>query len=190
MDSLYTEKPDGLCGNDDCGQMSAWYVMSAMGFYQVCPGQPQYALGSPLFDKTVIHFENGNEFTIRAENNSGANKYIQSAGLNGRPYPASYLAHEEMMKGGKLELQMADTPNREWAPADENIPHSLRAVSMPFPGSARRERCSPIPCAWTSVLWIRQAGSIIVSTQEARPRRIALRRLLFSRRQRQSPRGP
>jgi hypothetical protein len=135
MDSLYTGKPDGLCGNDDCGQMSAWYVMSAMGFYQVCPGVPQYALGSPLFGKTVLHFENGEKFTIRAEDNSAANKYIQSAELNGKTYQASYLAHAGMMKGGTLELRMASTPNRAWASTDENIPHSPGSVSytsVPF----------------------------------------------------------
>jgi hypothetical protein len=104
--------------------MSAWYVMSAMGFYQVCPGVPQYALGSPLFDRTVIHFENGNEFVLRTENNSGANRYINSAELNGASYPKSYLAHDELVKGGKLTLKMAGTPNREWASAEENIPHS------------------------------------------------------------------
>ena len=141
MDSLYTEKPDGLCGNDDCGQMSAWYVMSAMGFYQVCPGIPQYALGSPLFEKTVIHFENGNEFTIRAEDNSSANKYIQSAELNGDLYLKSYLAHDDMVNGGELELLMAGTPNREWASAGESIPHSPRAtdyVAVPYFSSGGR----------------------------------------------------
>ncbi len=83
MDELYTEKPDGLCGNEDCGQMSAWYVLSAMGFYPVTPGDPIYAIGSPLFEEITINLENGNNFTIKANNNSPENIYIQSATLNG-----------------------------------------------------------------------------------------------------------
>ena len=89
MKTLYNNKVGGICGNDDCGQMSAWYVLSALGFYPVSPASGVYVLGSPLVDKATIHldpkYQQGGEFTIIAENNSPANVYIQSATLNGKP---------------------------------------------------------------------------------------------------------
>ncbi|MGE5497098.1 MAG: GH92 family glycosyl hydrolase, partial [Syntrophothermus sp.] len=101
VSTLYTDKPDGLCGNEDCGQMSAWYVLSAMGFYSVCPGDARYVIGTPAFDRTVI--KTGKEsFTIKAENLSEKNIYIQSAALNGKGYPYSYIDHSVLLKGGEL----------------------------------------------------------------------------------------
>lgn len=124
MDSLYTDRPDGLCGNEDCGQMSSWYVMSAMGFYSVCPGQIYYQIGSPLFKETKIHMENGKVFTIKAKNASKINKYIQSAKLNGKPYGKSYFSHDDIMAGAVLEFEMGPEPNKSWASDEDGIPKS------------------------------------------------------------------
>ena len=93
MNELYSDQPDGLSGNEDCGQMSSWLVMSAMGFYPVTPGSHEYIIGSPWFDEIKINLENGNEFTIKADNNSDENVYIVSAELNGSTYSNSYLRH-------------------------------------------------------------------------------------------------
>lgn len=133
MDSLYTSKPDGLCGNDDCGQMSAWYVMSALGFYQVCPGKPEYALGSPLFTSATIHLENGKQFTIRADENSKQNMFIQSASLNGSGLGRSYIAHDEILRGGELRLAMGSTPQMAWASTEENSPRSAPVIPIVMP---------------------------------------------------------
>lgn len=124
MNEMYQDKPDGLSGNEDCGQMSAWYVFSALGFYPVCPGSNQYAIGSPLFDKAIIHLENGNTFTIETTNNNKQNVYINKAQLNGADYTKSYFTFEDIMKGGKLQLQMRDTPNKEWGSDEQDIPVS------------------------------------------------------------------
>jgi predicted alpha-1,2-mannosidase len=114
MTKWYTDKVDGLCGNDDCGQMSAWYVFSAMGFYPVTPGQNTYAMGSPIFDKVTIELGRGKTFVVRAENVSDQNMYIQSAILDGKPYDMAYLAHSEIMKGGELDLVMSNEPDKNW----------------------------------------------------------------------------
>jgi predicted alpha-1,2-mannosidase len=124
INELYHEKPDGLCGNEDCGQMSAWYVLSAMGFYPVTPGDPSYAIGSPLFDEISVDLENGQTFTIRAKNNSAGNIYVQSAILNGNPYNKSFLMHDAIMKGGILELEMGPEINKQWGTGAENEPIS------------------------------------------------------------------
>jgi predicted alpha-1,2-mannosidase len=114
MDTLYLPTNGGLCGNDDCGQMSAWYVLSAMGFYQVCPGVPIYAIGSPIFDKIVIHQDNGKDFTIEAKNNSAENKYIQSATLNDAPLQRAFFSHSDIVSGARLVLEMGALPNTQW----------------------------------------------------------------------------
>lgn len=119
MNDLYSDRPDGLAGNEDCGQMSAWLVMSAMGLYQVTPGIPAYALGSPLFKEIELVLENGSVFTINAEKNSRDNVYIQSALLNGTPYGKNYISHADIMAGGTLTLHMGSRPNREWGSAPE-----------------------------------------------------------------------
>ena len=110
--TLYSDAPDGLSGNEDCGQMSAWYVMNAMGFYQVCPGWPVYSIGRPLFDEVTLRLEGGKTFVIRAKNNSEKNKYIRSATLNGRPLEGPFFTHEELMTGGVLEFVMSDRPEK------------------------------------------------------------------------------
>lgn len=120
----YSDKPDGLCGNEDCGQMSAWYIFSAMGFYPVCPGTPQYIIGSPIFPKVTINLENGKHFTIIAENVSEQNFYIDSVLLNGKTLNRSWITHEEIMAGGELHLFMSDKPNRKWASAGMSVPRT------------------------------------------------------------------
>jgi predicted alpha-1,2-mannosidase len=124
MTTMYRDQPNGLEGNDDCGQMSAWYVFSAIGFYPVCPGSDEYAIGSPVVDKAVMHFENGKSFTVKVLNNSKSNIYIASAKLNGSNYPKSYLKYDDIIKGGELEFTMTDKPNKDWGTAEGNIPVS------------------------------------------------------------------
>jgi predicted alpha-1,2-mannosidase len=122
MQEMYQNQPDGLSGNEDCGQMSAWYVFSAMGFYPVCPGSDHYAIGSPLFDKISIQLENGKAFSIHAEGNSESNIYIQSARLNGQPYTKSYIRYEDIAAGGLLEIVMGATPNQAWGSSEADVP--------------------------------------------------------------------
>ncbi len=113
MKRMYKNKVDGLCGNDDCGQMSAWYVFSSMGFYPVCPGSTQYILGSPNAPKTTIHLENGKTFSILAENFSDKNVYIKSVKLNGANYNKAFITHEDIMNGGELRFEMSAVPNKK-----------------------------------------------------------------------------
>ena len=121
---LYKNSPDGLAGNEDCGQMSAWYVLSSMGFYSVTPGLPYYVIGTPFFDKIVINLENGKKFKIIAKNLSKNNIYIQRATLNGKNYTKSFIYHKDIMKGGKLVFFMGDKPNKKWGAKDKDIPYS------------------------------------------------------------------
>jgi len=114
LDEQYTHLPDGLSGNEDCGQMSAWYVLSAMGFYSVTPGLDYYTIGTPLFDKATINLENGNAFTIVANNVSDENIYIQSANLNGEMFEHSFIKHSDIIKGGILVFEMGSSPS-SWA---------------------------------------------------------------------------
>lgn len=107
MQNFYTNQPDGIIGNEDCGQMSAWYVMSALGFYQVCPGIPVYALGRPMVNQATIRVKGGT-FEITVKNNSLANKYVQEIRLNGKTLETPFISHEEIVNGGKLEFTMSD----------------------------------------------------------------------------------
>jgi len=111
----YHNTPDGLSGNEDSGQMSAWLVFSMMGFYPVCPGAPYYVIGSPSFRKVTLSLPNGRKFVIEAEGYSEANLYIQSATLNGAPYDRFFITHDDIVNGGTLSFVMGDTPNRKWA---------------------------------------------------------------------------
>jgi len=125
LNEFYSAKPDGLCGNDDCGQLSAWYVFSAMGFYPVCPGQDQYVIGSPVFDKVEIRLVNGKKFTIKAQGVGAKSVYIRSATLNGTDYPKSFITFPDIMKGGELVFKMDSDPNKEWGTAMENRPSAI-----------------------------------------------------------------
>ncbi len=112
---LYTPTPEGLAGNEDCGQMSAWYVLSALGIYQLCPGKPFYDFGRPLMDEATIQFENGNKFEFKVMNNTPDNKYIQSIQCNGQPWNQMGISHEELMKGGQLVFEMGSSPSKvQW----------------------------------------------------------------------------
>lgn len=106
LQTLYFNDPDGLSGNEDCGQMSAWYILNAMGFYQVCPGKPVYSIGRPLFNKATVNLKDGKKFTVIAKNNSRENKYIQSMVLNGKPLDEPFFTHQDIVDGGTLELTM------------------------------------------------------------------------------------
>ena len=125
MDLLYRPTPDGLCGDEDNGQTSAWYVFSAMGFYPVCPGTDQYVLGSPLFQEIVLHLENGRTFSIRAPENSREKVYLRSARLNGQEYTRTYITQGDLMKGGVLELDMSTRPNVDRGIRAEDRPYSM-----------------------------------------------------------------
>ena len=109
LGTLYSAKPDGLSGNEDVGQMSSWYILSSLGFYQVEPASGRYWFGSPLFDKAEVAVEGGT-FTLVAENNSAENRYIQSVTLNGKPYTKGYIEHSDIAAGGKLVLKMGAEP--------------------------------------------------------------------------------
>ncbi|MEM9053633.1 MAG: GH92 family glycosyl hydrolase, partial [Bacteroidota bacterium] len=119
--TLYGNTPDGISGNEDCGQMSAWYVFSALGFYPVTPGSDHYVIGTPLLEKATINLENGNQFTIVASGYEEGNKYIKSATLNGNDLSRSYLKHDEIMAGGNMVFELSAEPT-DWATADANIP--------------------------------------------------------------------
>lgn len=121
LTELYTNSPDGISGNEDCGQMSAWYIFSSLGFYPVTPGSNQYIIGSPLFDKATINLENGKSFTVEAIDNSSENKYIKSAILNGENYEFSFINHKDIINGGSLVFEMTDKQTN-WGTADKNIP--------------------------------------------------------------------
>jgi predicted alpha-1,2-mannosidase len=124
MNEFYKPEPDGLIGNEDCGQMSAWYVLSAAGFYPVTPGSTVYAIGSPLFPELRFNLENGKSFVVRALGVSDSNLYIQSARLNGKPYNKSFLLHRDLMAGGELVFQMGPRPNPQWGTGVGNEPVS------------------------------------------------------------------
>ncbi len=108
--TLYDDAPDGLSGNEDCGQMSAWYIMNAMGFYQISPGNPTYSIGRPIFDRVRINLSDGKFFTITTQNNNRTNKYIQSIKLNGKRLRKPFFTHEDIEKGGRLEFIMGSKP--------------------------------------------------------------------------------
>ena len=133
LDTQYANRPDGLAGNDDAGQMSAWYVLSAMGFYSVTPGMDYYVIGSPLFDRVVIRLENGKSFEIMAKNNGPDRPYIQSATLNGMTFSKSFLRHADIMAGGKMVFEMGRQPNRRWGADEADRPTSLEFNSAPMP---------------------------------------------------------
>ena len=149
LDTLYAAAPDGLAGNEDCGQMSAWYVLSALGFYAVTPGQDQYVIGTPLFDRATIHLENGNTFVV--SRSGGANApYVQSATLaasisgSGSPQASHaatrvtptpltrcFLSHDEITRGGELHFEMGASPNHGWGVGPGNAPVSRIEVTNP-----------------------------------------------------------
>ncbi len=133
LDELYTAAPDGLCGNEDCGQMSAWYVMSALGFYPLTPASNIYVVGSPVFDEVILHLENGKELIIETENQSDEDIYIQTASFNGKVLATSYLNQDMFASGGYLKFVMGKTPNKNWGSAMDQIPVSKINQSLITP---------------------------------------------------------
>jgi putative alpha-1,2-mannosidase len=106
LKKMYHPGPDGLGGNDDCGQMSAWYIFTTLGFYPVCPGSDQYALGSPAIEKATLQLENGKTFVVDVKNQRDKNVYVQKVMLNGTPLNRLYITHDEIMKGGTITFVM------------------------------------------------------------------------------------
>lgn len=125
MQEEYSTGPGGLCGNEDAGQMSAWYLFASMGFYPVCPGTGEYVIGSPLFEKVEINLPNGKKFVVVANNNSKENIYIQSAMLDGQPYEKNYITHADILAGKTLTLDMGPEPNLMWGSKLEDRPYSM-----------------------------------------------------------------
>ena len=113
MRTQFGTGPNGLPGNDDAGQMSAWYVLSAMGFYPVCPGTLDYSIGSPLFSHIAIHLTNGNHFTITAPNNSGDHIYVKSVRIDGHPQSGWSFSHRDILRGATLTLEMGTDPTTQ-----------------------------------------------------------------------------
>ncbi|MBC3787471.1 GH92 family glycosyl hydrolase [Spirosoma utsteinense] len=125
LDSLYTTRPDGLSGNEDVGQMSAWYVLSSLGFYPVNPANGAYVFGSPVFDEATLRLENGKSFRLKTVNNSAANRYIQRVTLNGKPYLPAYLLHQTILDGGELLIEMGKAPSPTWGVRPADRPRSV-----------------------------------------------------------------
>lgn len=127
MSKLYNGTEKGYPGDEDQGQTSSWYVLSAMGFYSVCPGTDEYVLGSPVFKKTTITLEDGKKFVIEAENNNQQNVYIQSSQLNGKDYSKNYLRYSDIANGGTFKLQMSSQPNKLRGTGLADRPYSISA---------------------------------------------------------------
>jgi predicted alpha-1,2-mannosidase len=133
MDNFYTARPDGLIGNEDCGQMSAWLVFSAMGFYPVTPGSNQYIIGTPLFPELELDLGGGKSFRVVAKGASSSKPYIKQAWLNGRPLLRSWLWHEEVSSGGVLEFEMDSKPNPGWATSLDDRPATTQIQPQVLP---------------------------------------------------------
>lgn len=125
MNRMYSATPDGYCGDEDNGQTSAWYVFTALGFYPVCPGTDEYVLGAPLFEKAVLHLENGNDVVINAKGNSDENRYVKTMKWNANDYSKNYIKHSELMKGGVIDIQMDSKPNTERGIEVSDAPYSF-----------------------------------------------------------------
>lgn len=157
MEGLYTSKPDGLCGNEDCGQMSAWYVFSSLGFYPVCPGNNQYVIGYPMFSKAVMQLENGNALVITKDCDK---PYIQSVKLNGQPLTRSYITYEEIEKGGNLTFTMSDKPAGGWGRGPGNMPET---------SIADKDRSVPVPVFSTDKVSFQDQTRVAIRMPEILP---------------------
>ena len=127
MDTQYAPRADGLAGNDDLGQMSAWYLFTALGFYPLAPASNEYIIGRPFLKRAVLHLPNGRTFTVRAPAVDDAHPYVAALTLNGKPLRRAFLRHEEIMAGGELRFTMSDRPNHAWPGAGAEQPYSLSA---------------------------------------------------------------
>ena len=125
MQRMYNANPDGYCGDEDNGQTSAWYVFSAMGFYPVCPGAGEYVLGAPYFDEMTLHLENGRTVSIKANDNTDDNCYVNSLTLNGKPYSKNYIKRSDLMQGAQFVYTMSAKPNYSRGTAESDAPYSF-----------------------------------------------------------------
>lgn len=125
MDKLYNPNADAYCGDEDNGQTSAWYVFSAMGFYPVCPGTKQYAMGSPLFQKILVKLENGKTIQIEAPNNNKQTRYVNDVKVNGKSVSRTWLEHDELTKGATIKFQMSSKPNKKRGTDEKDAPYSF-----------------------------------------------------------------
>ena len=125
MERMYRPEREGLGGNDDCGQMSAWYVFSAMGFYPVCPGSGEFVLGAPFLPEMSLRLADGATFTVKAPSVSSKNRYVRSVKFNGKPYTKRYLTREDILRGGVLEFEMGSAPRKKGKPNPSDLPYSL-----------------------------------------------------------------
>ena len=122
LNEFYHDQPDGIIGNEDCGQMSAWYILSSLGFYPVFPASGNYVIGSPLFDRASIHLENGKSFTVETVNNGDQNIFIHHIELNGQPYLKSYISHADILSGGTLRITMGSVPDKKFGQSVKSRP--------------------------------------------------------------------
>jgi predicted alpha-1,2-mannosidase len=127
LDTMYDNQSDGMQGNEDCGQMSAWYVMSALGFYSVDPVSGNYVMGTPLFDRAVLNVGGAKKLVIEAKRNSTADQYVQSITVNGKPYEKVWFRHADLVRGGTLTFHMGSTPNKQFGSSPDAAPPSLTA---------------------------------------------------------------
>ena len=131
LDTMYDDTPEGLSGNEDCGQMSSWYVLSALGFYPVDPASGNYILTSPLFDRATVELGGGRRFTVSVERSSPADVYVQSATLGGRPLARAWITHDQVMTAGELRVVLGPGPNPGWATAAADRPPSMTSAANP-----------------------------------------------------------
>ena len=124
LNNFYTDRKDGIIGNEDCGQMSAWFILSSLGFYQLNPACGLYSFGSPVLDKAVLNLPGGKRFVVETENNSDENIYIQSVELDGIPYDKSYIRYEDIIDGGHLKFVMGPVPAYGFGADPEDRPYN------------------------------------------------------------------
>jgi putative alpha-1,2-mannosidase len=119
---LYSPDPDGLPGDEDNGEMSAWYILSALGIFPLCPGHPSYVFGSPLFAKATLHLVNGNTLELEAQDQGRAAVYVRETQLDGEPYTRTWITHERLMCGGRVSFEMSKTPNQARTLSEDDLP--------------------------------------------------------------------
>jgi predicted alpha-1,2-mannosidase len=125
LDTFYGNKPDALSGNDDCGQMSAWYIFNCMGFYPTCPSSNIYAIGSPGLEAVEMTLGNGKKISMTTENYSKQNVYIQSMTLNGKEYNKTYITYNDIKNGADIKFVLGSNPNKDWGTSDESVAPSI-----------------------------------------------------------------
>jgi predicted alpha-1,2-mannosidase len=164
---FYKNSPDGLIGNEDCGQMSAWYVLSAMGFYPVCPGSGEYVFGLPAFNEVVIHLENGKQFTLKANKDSVQQQYISDILLNGKKYPQQYVKHSDILNGGLLEFHLVGKAAKNII-KESFLPHSIIKDNL------------IVPVPYFDVEKNKFKDSILVSIKDIEPRTTIRYSIMYS----------